>query len=559
MIQALRRALFTVHYPYQNIVEQQRARILVIINMLSLMGASLWVLMGLINSLLNPDAPFLTTVAVIFLPALFLLIHILVQRGYLTTGAWIYVASLMAVTAFAMTQGLQGNADLSLFLTLIAGVVILDRRSNLIVMFLLVATVLVGVSAQNSLTSPVTVIHANNTLRDFLAIIMTLSVGFLILYLFSNQLSVLTESSKEDLDHFQQLSAYMTEVISFEDDDEDRAIARMLSFCMRDLGFSYAQFFHANPEGVLIRRVRTGFGVQIAADISDVIEIGEGNAVFQAARSRLPQMTSYRDMVPRRRHFLPTTTFGIVIPVMYHGALVGVLDVQNNRDREFTAEEVQLVSHLAQGVGMVVNVVREIYGLRNELRQEKLTRDSRRSPTGGSFLQEQRQAESLWDPFRTAQDTSAYGLNFSGQDGVFIAANDLPADMLQVIKENNLHIEQLPDKQIVTVPIRLNRNVLGAMAFTLPKTRKLSERQVEMVEIIARRLALALENRRLLERTQSQAERERKANETANELIGSTDVRSLLELAAGRFNDVLGAVNTRIEVQLNSEPSEETA
>jgi GAF domain-containing protein len=66
---------------------------------------------------------------------------------------------------------------------------------------------------------------------------------------------------------------------------------------------------------------------------------------------------------------------------------------------------------------------------------------------------------------------------------------------------------------------------------------------------VAERLALALENTRLFEQSQSQALRERKASEVATALIGATDVRVVLNMAAEQFKDALGAVNTRIYIQ----------
>lgn len=60
---------------------------------------------------------------------------------------------------------------------------------------------------------------------------------------------------------------------------------------------------------------------------------------------------------------------------------------------------------------------------------------------------------------------------------------------------------------------------------------------------MAERLALALENTRLFEQSQSQALRERKASEVSTALIGATDVRVVLNMAAEQFKDALGAMN----------------
>jgi GAF domain-containing protein len=87
------------------------------------------------------------------------------------------------------------------------------------------------------------------------------------------------------------------------------------------------------------------------------------------------------------------------------------------------------------------------------------------------------------------------------------------------------------------------------MSFRVSLARALTERQLDTVRAIARRLALALENRRLFEQSQAQVIRERKANEIANALLSATEVQSVLRLAVENFNEALGAINTEIAVQ----------
>jgi GAF domain-containing protein len=77
----------------------------------------------------------------------------------------------------------------------------------------------------------------------------------------------------------------------------------------------------------------------------------------------------------------------------------------------------------------------------------------------------------------------------------------------------------------------------------------ITEKDLDVAQQIAQRLAIALENKRLFEQSRSQAFRERKAGEIAGLLIGATDVESVLSLAADSFNEALGAVSTRIHLQ----------
>jgi GAF domain-containing protein len=87
------------------------------------------------------------------------------------------------------------------------------------------------------------------------------------------------------------------------------------------------------------------------------------------------------------------------------------------------------------------------------------------------------------------------------------------------------------------------------MSFTLPRDRDDSDKQLETARIVAERLALALENRRLFDQTQANANRERKASEATNLLISATDVESVMNVAVRSFNEALGAIHTRIHLQ----------
>jgi GAF domain-containing protein len=99
------------------------------------------------------------------------------------------------------------------------------------------------------------------------------------------------------------------------------------------------------------------------------------------------------------------------------------------------------------------------------------------------------------------------------------------------------------------VPITLRDQVLGALTFAIPADRSISERQVDMLRTVANRLAVALESNRLLEQTQAQAQRERKANEIGSVLLSETDLEAVVSLAAENFNEALGAIHTRVYLE----------
>lgn len=145
---------------------------------------------------------------------------------------------------------------------------------------------------------------------------------------------------------------------------------------------------------------------------------------------------------------------------------------------------------------------------------------------------------------------SAFGFDLpTGGAAVPVAASNLPDHLRSALESGDVQVKQVDGERMVNVPIIFRGQTLGAMSFALPRDREVSERQLEMARTVSNRLGLALENTRLFEQTQAQALRERKASEVANLLIGATDVRAVLNLAAESFNEAMGAIYTRVYLQ----------
>ncbi|PJF27172.1 MAG: hypothetical protein CUN52_14895 [Phototrophicales bacterium] len=158
----------------------------------------------------------------------------------------------------------------------------------------------------------------------------------------------------------------------------------------------------------------------------------------------------------------------------------------------------------------------------------------------------------VWDEYLQGRGYEAIGFDLSlsdNQTSILSPAFDLPDDIAPALESREVHVELSAEANRVYVPIILRGEVLGVLRFILPPDQPPSERKLDLIQSVVDRLALALENKRLFEQSRSQAIRERKANEVARELIGATEVRDVLNLAARMFTDVLGAIHTHIQLQ----------
>ncbi|MBE0690418.1 MAG: GAF domain-containing protein, partial [Anaerolineae bacterium] len=145
-----------------------------------------------------------------------------------------------------------------------------------------------------------------------------------------------------------------------------------------------------------------------------------------------------------------------------------------------------------------------------------------------------------------------YGPGASGYDLVretgnyrLLQAGDIPDILRATLEKGEPIIEEQEDVQTLTIPIAFRGELLGAMAFSMPPGQPLNQRKIELARSVAERLGAALENTRLLEQTQSQAERELQASTIGARLTGVTDVQTVLDLAVSEFQTALGAVYAR--------------
>jgi GAF domain-containing protein len=183
------------------------------------------------------------------------------------------------------------------------------------------------------------------------------------------------------------------------------------------------------------------------------------------------------------------------------------------------------------------------------------TLDEQESIAGGlraqieTLRQHAQQTGGDWSSYVQGRSQGAFGFDLRRENMAITPASDLPDTLRPALARGEPVVLTQGNIQVVNVPIRLRDEILGAMSFSLPPGRQASDRQMDTVRAVAERLALALENARLVEQSQAQVTRERRAGDISNLLIGQQDVSAVLQLAAERFNEALGAVYTHIYLE----------
>jgi GAF domain-containing protein len=237
------------------------------------------------------------------------------------------------------------------------------------------------------------------------------------------------------------------------------------------------------------------------------------------------------------------------VPLISRDRVIGVLDIQNDQPITFYRTTLTILNLIGIEVGNALFFIQNAQVLQRKLQEQEevsaslrlqLLKRERRSLQGVS---------TVWDRYLQRRGQDSFGFDVHRDVDLPMPANDMPDFMRPALQLGELYVTNEDNEQVISLPIKIGDQTLGAMSFAVPQDQPLNQRQIDLAQSVADRLALALDNTRLLEQTQAQALRERKANEAGNLLISANNVNTLLELAAETFNNALGAIFTRIYVQ----------
>lgn len=231
---------------------------------------------------------------------------------------------------------------------------------------------------------------------------------------------------------------------------------------------------------------------------------------------------------------LPSTRSEMALPMKIREQVIGVLDVQSQNRGEFTEDDLNILGILASQISVAIENARlfakteqalaEVQGLYNQYLQKEWKNlqvhagdvGYRQSPTGGAPLK---------TPLEFPELHTAEG-----------------AGRLLVRQANSPE-----EESSILAPINLRGQVIGAMSIKSPsKDRAWTQDEINLIQAVTDRLAVALENARLFEETTRRAERERLVSEITGKIRSVNDPQTMIQMAADELRNILGT--NRVQV-----------
>ncbi len=541
-IRRLLRWLVTVRYPYANPSDMRRARALLVIDLtFFVMGVS-WLVLNRMQS---------GSVSTLVVPALSAgvawlgagISHILVQSGRIRpAGRAITIAYFLGVTLFTAPIGADQGAVLAVALVVILASVLLSTREVVISAALCTVSLVV---IQHLHTTGV-IVSASPAFDLAMVGAATLLVDAVVLWYFSADREA---TLREALDTARRLraTAQIGQTASATLDFEtmlDQTVAQIRD----EFDLYHVQVFLLDDEGKqAILKAGTGAVGQSLLDRGHRLEVGSNSVIGQVTARSEPVVARDTDPIHRRNPLLPETRTELALPLVVSRRVIGALDVQSRRPNAFSQADIEAFQVIATQLATTIENARLFAQEQQRAEESQALLQQAQASLAEVERLNRRLTRQAWDEYLEARGQNVAGVTVDNDraqsDTVWTPTLTLAAH------ENRPVLSKEGEQQLIAVPVRLGGEVIGAIEIELDAATPPSD-ALEVAQAVAMRLALTVQNVRLVEQSQRQAQQEYQLGEIAGALQRQASVDDMLSVAVSELGRVLGAEHAAIRLGL---------
>ncbi len=276
------------------------------------------------------------------------------------------------------------------------------------------------------------------------------------------------------------------------------------------------------------------------------LRVGSRSVVGRAAQVGTPIMVSdtESDSIHARNELLPYTRSELAIPLLDSEDIIGVLDVQSTRPNAFGVNDIQALQVMANQLATAIRNARLFEAQAASVKENKRLLLEAESNLREIQRLNRQMTKEAWQQY-LEHPNRASAIMFDGTT----LSDDAPwsEKMLEATLKRRAVSQLDGNLYTVAVPIVLRGEVLGAIEI---ETTSETEHQdiVEMVQSVAQRLAISLDNARLFEESQEATAQEQRINNIGLRYQAAANIDELLQITLLELSDSLGATSGSIRI-----------
>lgn len=255
-------------------------------------------------------------------------------------------------------------------------------------------------------------------------------------------------------------------------------------------------------------RAATGDAGRVLIENKHHLNINGKSAVGTAIRVKQARFTvdGGTDSVRSDNPLLPYTRSQIALPLAIGDRVIGALELHSTKENAFLQQDADAYQNMANQISIAIE-------------NSRLFTESQQSLAEMSATQQQ-YLKGAW-------------LSLAADQKLEYAVGD----------------SETIEKQEIEIPLTLRDQIIGQI--NMSSANDWTPEQKNLIESVAIQAALALENARLVEESQSIATRERLVNEITSKVWASTTIDSILQTTVRELGRALEAAEVNIEVSMS--------
>jgi GAF domain-containing protein len=446
--------------------------------------------------------------------------------------AWIFLTSLYVIGVSELIRyNILGDSNIFFLGTIVLATMLISPRAGIITTAITALTcVVIGILIINGNVKVVANLTAEVTVMDWVSgILVIVALGVVVILGFQRLEKEFFDTQQQVDDTLNQLQ---DERAKLEDKVQERTV-KLRRF--NDIGRTITAIL--DPEELLARatqliadefdcyfsavflldvteqwaelREATGEAGKVMRENKFRMDLRGKNLTSAAIRMRQVRVAQDTGSNPARfdNPLLPYTRSQISIPLAVGERVIGALELHSSQEAAFQQQDADTYQNLANQIAVAYENARLFKESQQSLSEMRATQRQYLQGSWSSLASEQQLAYEIGD-----KET---------------AGNE------------------------ITVPLALRDQIIGQIE--LASHEKLSSDQRNLIESVATQAALALENARLVEESQSIAARERLANEIIAKVWASTTMESILQTTVRELGRSLEAAEVAIELNVDNE------
>lgn len=292
--------------------------------------------------------------------------------------------------------------------------------------------------------------------------------------------------------------------------DPEELVARVVNLITNQFGYYYTALFLVDEKGEqAVLHNATGEAGRVLKENKHHLHVGGNSMVGMAVSTGKARIALDVGAEPIRfeNPLLPYTRSEIALPLIAHDRVLGALDVQSTKENAFGPQEIETLQSMANQVAIAFE-------------NASFFQNAQKSLEEMQAIQRQYILDA-WRPLAGEEE-----LQYKVGD------EDLP-----------------PSTPQIEIPLALRDEIIGQIS--LAGEGEWTPEQRNLIEAVATQAALALENARLVEQSQSSAVREHMLAEITGKLWASTTLDGILQAAVRELGRALNATEATIELKMD--------